>query len=123
VLALASYKLRFHDEHVRAVPERGLDGGPFAGPGVDLRGDAARAILAAAAPIRAWLEAREPGVALRSLSIDRGKQRVLVTIEQDGDRPRVLRFDPPHAPEIIEAARELERLLGAACEAALRARD
>lgn len=118
--ALASYKLRFHEGHVRAVPARDLAGCPFAGPGVDLRGDAAARVLEAAAPIRAWLEAREPGVALRSLSIDRARMRVLVTLDgAAGERPRVLRFDPPSANELVDAAAELERRLADACAEAL----
>lgn len=125
-LALASYKLRFFDEHVRAVPARDADGCPFAGPGVDVRGEAARAILVAAAPVTAWLEAREPGVVLRTMSISRGKRgdeapRVLVTLEStaQGERPRVLRFEAPHAEEITEAAKASEALVEEACVAAL----
>lgn len=86
----------------------------FAGPGVDLRGDEAERILALAKPMVAWLEAREPGIVMRSLSVDRSKQRVLVTLEQDGDRPRALRFDPPSATELIDAGAEAERALGEA---------
>jgi hypothetical protein len=114
-LRLASYKLRFHDRHVRAVPLTDAEGCPFAGPGIDLRGEIAEPIFAASEPMRTWLDAREPGIALRSLSVDRKKERVLVTLEQPGDRPRVLRFDPPSASELIDSARELERLLGEAC--------
>jgi hypothetical protein len=114
-LPLSSYKLRFHEDHVRAVPAG------FDGPGVDLRGAEARAILELAAPIRAWLEAREPGVVLRSLSVDRERPRVLVTLEAE-PRPRVLRLDPPYANEIVDLAIELERSLGEACDAKLRAR-
>ncbi len=110
-MKLASFKLRFHDEHVRAVPLTDLDGCPFGGPGVDLRRDDARAIFAEVDPIRAWLEAREPNIALRTLSIDLQKQRVLCTLEQPGDRPRVLRFDPPSANELIDAAEPLLRVL------------
>lgn len=93
----------------------------FAGPGVDLRGAAAERAIAAAKPIEAWLLAREPGVVLRSLSVDRAKMRVLVTLEAaaKGERPRVLRFDPPHANELIDAAREAERTIGDACEVAI----
>lgn len=112
---LASYKLRFHDRHVRAVPLTDAQGCPFSGPGVDLRGEDAEPIFAASAPLQAWLEAREPGIVLRSLSVDRKKERVLVTLEEEGSRPRVLRFDPPSSTELIDAARELERLLADAC--------
>ncbi len=128
-LALASYKLRFFDEHVRAVPARDAEGCPFAGPGVDVRGESARAILATAAPVRAWLEAREPGVMLRTMSLSRGKSgdeapRVLATLEAtaQGERPRVIRFEMPHAAEIADAAKAAETLVEEACVAALEKR-
>lgn len=115
-LALASYKLRFFESHVRAVPSRDAEGCAFAGPGVDLRGEDARAVLEHAGPIRAWLEAREPGVVLRSFSADLPRQRVLVTLEPEAsDRPRVLRFDPPSSTELLEAAAPLESALRDAC--------
>jgi hypothetical protein len=123
-LAIASYKLRFSEDHVRAVPARDEAGCPFAGPGVDLRGDEARAILALAGPFRAWLEAREPGVVLRSVSVDRAAQRVLITLEPmtADQRPRVVRIDPPHADELLASAGPLEEALGALCIGKLRSR-
>ena len=116
---LASYKLRFFDRHVRAVPTHDPDGCPFAGPGVDLRGAAADAVLELATPLRAWLEAREPGIALRSLSVDLARQRVLVTLEQAGERPRVLRFDPPSSTDLLAEAGPLEAKITIACRTAL----
>lgn len=101
---------------MRAVPE------DFDGPGVDLRGEDAARAIAAAAPIERWLTAREPGIVLRSLSVDRRLQRVLVTLEQPGDRPRVLRFDPPHANELIDAGAEAERVIAAAAAQRIAAR-
>jgi hypothetical protein len=92
---------------------------PFEGPGVDLYGDEARAIFDEAKPIVAWLEAREPGIVLRSLSMDLGRLRVLVTVEQEGDRPRVLRFDPPSANELVDAAAPLIAKLGEAAATVL----
>jgi hypothetical protein len=126
-LVLASYKLRFHDVHVRAMPARDEAGCPFAGPGVDLRGDAARAILddaTLASPLRAWLEAREPGVVLRTLSVDLATRRVLVTLEPmtADQRPRVVRIDPPHSEELLQAMTPLETALAEACVAQLRRR-
>jgi hypothetical protein len=103
------------------VPSLGLDGCAFTGPGVDLRGEDADRAIAAAAPIEAWLAAREPGITLRSLSVDLRKMRVLVTLET-GERPRVLRFDPPHATELVDLAREAERVIGEACAKRLAAR-
>jgi len=116
-LPLASYKLRFHEDRIRAVPARDEAGCPFAGPGIDLAGDEARALFALATPFREWLEAREPGVTLRSLSVDRAAQRVLITLEPmtDEQRPRVVRIDPPHADELLAAAAPLEAALGAVC--------
>jgi hypothetical protein len=123
-LPLASYKLRFHEDHVRAVPGRDEAGCPFAGPGVDLRGDEARAILGLAGPLRAWLEAREPGITLRSLSVDLASRRVLITLAPmtPEQRPRVVRIDPPHSEELLASSRELEAALGSACVTKLRQR-
>jgi hypothetical protein len=97
---------------------------PVRGAGVDLRGDEARAILALAGPFRAWLDAREPGVVLRSLSVDVRARRVLVTLEPSGadQRPRVVRIDPPHGEELVVAAAGLEGALATACCAKLRLR-
>lgn len=88
----------------------------FAGPGVDLRGEEAERVIALAKPMVAWLEAREPGIVMRSLSVDRAKMRVLVTLEQEGDRPRALRFDPPSANELVDAGAEVERAIADAAE-------
>ncbi len=123
-LPLASYKLRFHEDHVRAVPARDEAGCPFAGPGVDLRGAEARAVLALAGPFRAWLEAREPGITLRSLSVDLASRRILITLEPmtPEQRPRVVRIDPPHSEDLLASAKPLEAALGAACVTKLRRR-
>ena len=98
----------------------------FAGPGVDLRGDDAGRILALAEPMIARLEAREPGIVMRSLSVDHAKQRVLVTLEpppeRDETRPRALRFDPPSSTEIIDAGAEAERAIAEACAIRIAAR-
>lgn len=121
--SLASYKLRFHDEHVRAVPARDEAGCAFAGPGVDLRGEEARAILGLAGPIRAWLVAREPGVTLRTVSVHSGARRVLITLEPNpGQRPRVVRVDPPHSEELLAGTAVLEAALAVACIRKLRQR-
>lgn len=113
--------------HVRAVPLRDEAGCPFSGPGVDLRGEAARAILDDAAlirPIRDWLEAREPGVVLRSVSVDLAARRVLVTLEPmtTEQRPRVVRIDPPNAEELLGAASALESAIAALSALQLRRR-
>ena len=95
----------------------------FSGPGVDLRGEEARAILALATPFRAWLEAREPGVRLRSLSVDLAAQRVLVTLEPNpGERPRVVRIDAPQGGDLLRETSALEAALSEACAEKLRRR-
>lgn len=109
---------------MRAVPARDEAGCPFAGPGVDLRGAEAQSILALATPFRLWLEAREPGVTLRSLSVDLASLRVLITLEPmtPEQRPRVVRVDPPHSEELLAGAKALEAALGNACVEKLRRR-
>ncbi len=119
-----SYKLRFHESHVRAVPVCDEAGRTFKGPGVDLRGAEATTILTLAGPYRAWIEEREPGVLLRSLVADSAKGRVLLTLEPmtPEQRPRVVRIDPPHGEQLMASARELEVMLAAACIEKLRQR-
>lgn len=114
---LASYKIRLHDVHVRAVPACDASGAPFTGPGVDLRGSDALAAIEAARPIIAWLDAREPGVVVRSISVKTEGPRVLVSLAPLGadPRPRATRFDPPYANELRDAGREAERVIGEAC--------
>lgn len=117
-LRLASYKIHVRERRVRAVPELALDGSPFSGPGVDLLGEDAAAVIEAARPVVAWLDAREPGVVVRSISVSTARPRVLVSVDPipGGDhRPRALRFDPPWAVELRDAAREAERVIGEAC--------
>lgn len=122
-LPLASYKIRIADGHVRAVPALALDGTPFVDAGVDLRGADAVAIIDAARPMVAWLDAREPGVVVRSISVRTKEPRVLVSlapIQPTADaRPRALRFDPPHANELVDAGRDAERLIADGCSRAL----
>ncbi len=116
-LPLASYKLRLHEQHIRAMPERGLDDMVFRGPGVDLRGEDATAILTAMQPMLAWLDAREPGVVVRSISVRTSPPRVLVSLGPLGAdaRPRAIRFESPFADELRSLALSAEKLLSAAC--------
>jgi hypothetical protein len=120
-LPLVSYKIRVHETHVRAVPACTVDGAPFVGPGVDLRGADAESAIAAARPVFAWLEAREPGVDVRSISIRTSGPRVLVSLAPAApdQRPRAIRFEPPYANELRDAASDAERIIGEACVRAL----
>lgn len=113
-----SFKLRFHDEHVRVMPSG------FDGPGVDVRGERAREVFRLAAPVVDWLLARQPSVTLRALSMDLASRRVLVSFEDAhatqarGPRPMVLRIDPPESEELVERAGPLlARLAALAAEA------
>lgn len=121
-LSLASFKLRFHDVRVRAVPSKDERGCAFAGPGVDLIGDEARAAFALCGPILAWFDAREPGVNVRSLSCDLASGRVLATLDAAEGRPRVVRVDAPLSDEIVLHAAPLLAHLGVAVRDKLRQR-
>ena len=113
-LPLTSFKLQFHDVRVRAVPARTEDDCVFAGPGVDLVRDEARAAFALCKPILDWFEAREPGARVRSLSCDLARGRILATIEATQGRPHVVRVDRPLSDEIVRAAAPLLDHLGIA---------
>ena len=112
---VASFKLRLFEDHARVA----LTSGEI---GVDLRGEDARAAFAAARPIFAWLDAREPGARFRSLSMDLTTGRVLVTIDDGAARPRVVRVDAPASAELVEAAADVVRFLSERAAAKLAAR-
>jgi hypothetical protein len=125
-VSLRSFKLRFADEHVRVVPKTDAAGCAFSGPGVDLRGADARAALAAAEPLLRVLAEFEPGIKVRSLSIDLERPRALASLEpattSDG-RPRAVRIDAGAAMQrLVSAAAPLLRLLEARASEALAAR-
>jgi hypothetical protein len=103
---VASFKLRLFEDHVRVALASGE-------PGVDLRGDEARAAFAAARPLFQWLGAREPGARFRSLSMDLATGRVLVTIDDGAARPRVVRIDAPASAELVLAAADVLAFLDA----------
>lgn len=80
--------------------------------------------MAATTEVLTWLRAREPGVDLRSLSVDLVRPRVLLTlVPPPGERPRALRFDPPSADELIAAAHPAESVIAEACLHVLRQRE
>ena len=100
----------------------------FDGPGVDVRGEAARACFDLAKPMIAWLLAREPSVVLRALSVDLDDRRVLVSFEDAhetstrGPRPIVLRVEPPESSELVDRAAPLVTRLGALADEAIKKR-
>ena len=106
---------------MRVVPEEDARGCAFEGPGVDLVGDAAREAMMHAAPIVRWLEEREPGVVLRSISMDLRTGRVLATLDAT-PKPRVLRIDAPASAVLVECASPLLEYLGHAVRGPLERR-
>lgn len=116
---VASFKLRFHEDHVRVMPAS------FDGPGVDVRGDEARRCFDLAKPMIDWLLAREPSVKLRALSVDLEARRVLVSFEDPhatttrGPKPMVLRIEPPESSELVERCGALVARLGELAAAAI----
>lgn len=126
-VSLRSFKLRLADRHVRIVPRTGQDGCPFAGPGVDLRGEAADAMLLAARPLFEAIAAIEPGVVVRSVAVDLERPRLTATLDSQvpgaDPRPRVVRIDEgPALRSLLEKAALLTPGLARAVDAALRAR-
>jgi hypothetical protein len=124
---LRSFKLRIADRHVRIVPAKDAQGCPFSGPGVDLRGEEAERAIAAGEPIASALCAMEPGIVIRSVSIDFERPRLLATLEpttpEADPRPRVVRIDEgPALRAILEASRPLTHLLLEAAHRAIAAR-
>ncbi len=104
---------------MRVVPERGRDGAPFDGPGVDVFGDDAARAFALAEPLEAWLRAREPGLVLRSLSAELASGRFLISFDDPhrvSDKPVALRIVTPDSTPLLEAARALVGFLDGAAE-------
>lgn len=122
-MKLRSFKLQLALARIRIVPDVDLDGCAFAGPGVDVIGDAARTLFPLADPLVDWLRAREPGVAVRSMSCDLTTGRVLVTYVPEGappdTRPYVLRIQGPGSIELLDLARPLVARLNDAARAGL----
>lgn len=85
----------------------------FVGPGVDLRGEDAAKVMAAAAPMITWLAEREPGVDVRSISVN--DARILVSVSSE-PKPRALRIE---ATDLRDAASAAEALIGEFAKAAI----
>lgn len=128
MLEILSFKLRFADEHARVMPKTDARGCPFAGPGVDLRGEDAQRAFAAAKPLIALLAEAEPGVVVRSLSVDLAKPRLLCTLEpstpEKDPRPRVVRIEEgPLLRRMLGQCQAVISVLADASERALRRRE
>ena len=81
--------------------------------GVDLRGEDAARVIAAARPMIDWLDAREPGVDVRSISVN--DARILVSLSGD-PKPRALRIEDA---SLREAGRAAEALIMELARAAI----
>lgn len=117
-MELRSFKLRLSDEHVRVVPKTDASGCPFAGPGVDLRGESAEEAFRAAAPLLSALAEFEPGIAVRSIAVDLERPRITATLHAEG-RPRVVRID--EGPALHRLLRETPVVVACLVAAATRA--
>jgi hypothetical protein len=127
-MQLTSFKLRFVDTHVRIVPATDTQGCPFGGPGVDLRGEEASAVLRAAEPLVEWVRARDPACTVRGISVALDIGRVLFSLDDPhgirGGKPQALRVDAPDSDELLELAKALVPMLShAAQQALMRRRD
>jgi hypothetical protein len=125
---LSSFKLRIAEGHVRAVPRTDARGCPFSGPGVDLRGDEAARVFAAAAPLVAALVEVEPGVVVRSIAVDLSRPRVTATLDPGTPatdaRPRVVRVDEgPLLHRLLDASGPAVEMLSMAAAQALARRQ
>jgi hypothetical protein len=119
---LRSFKLRLGDGHVRIVPKTDAAGCPFAGPGVDLFGEAAEEAFRLAAPLLTAIDEFEPGVAVQSIAVDLDKPRLTATLHAEG-RPRVVRIDAgPALTRLLAATPDLAAYLAHAAARALLAR-
>lgn len=65
---------------------------------MDLLGEDFERLRPLAAPLLRGLEGLEPGVQVRSLSLDLERPRLLATLEAEG-RPRVVRIETPYIIE------------------------
>lgn len=121
-MRLRSFKLQRREGRVRLVPEQGLDGCPFGGPGVDRLDEPGQRLLAAAEPLFRAVEALEPGVRVRSLAADLSSWRMVITLE-GASKPRVVRIEEPSLVErLLGASDGLLATLEQAAEDGLRAR-
>jgi hypothetical protein len=121
-LRLRSFKLHFVERHVRIVPAE-VDGAPFAGPGVSLRGPVAERALQTAGALVDALRELEPGALVRALSADLAAPRLLVSLPSHDPaadpRPRAVRLTGPAAESVLARGGALLALLESCASEAL----
>lgn len=113
-LVLRSWKVRFEEGRARIVPRTFADGAPFEGPGIDVGGDELATVLPALAPVRTWVEGREPGTRVRSLSFDFDRGRALATLRGADGRIVALRVDEEDDGALFALARTASAFLAEA---------
>lgn len=125
-LPLRSLKVHRREGYARAVPREDGAGCPFAGPGVTVQGEAYGRVAVAAERLYASLASFEPGIVVRSLSLDFDARRLLAVLEPtvpDADpRGRVVRIDGGAFEVVAAAATELVEELGREARLALERR-
>jgi hypothetical protein len=121
-LRLRSWKALFDERRIRVVPRALSDGRPFLEPGIDVLGEAARALFGLLQPILDWFAAREPGATVRSLSFDLDRGRALATLRFDEPgrgHVQALRVDEATSPDLFDLARSAEPAVAAAATVVL----
>ena len=121
-LVLRSWKAHFDERRLRLVPRQGAGGEPFDGPGIDVLGPELEGVLVALDPVRAWIEAREIGAFVRSMSFDFDRGRALATLRFDEPAKRqvhALRVDEAESTALFDLARAASDVLGRAAAVVL----
>lgn len=104
-MALHSFKLRFHDTHVRLVQRAGETGH-------DLWGADARAVLTQAGGLRRALEEQAGGQRLRAVSVVLEPLKLTATFEAGSGKPAVLKLSGAGAAPWQQLVAEVAALLG-----------
>jgi hypothetical protein len=110
-MEIESFKLRLRDTHVRVLPKTGLQGKRFAGPGVDLLGADAVAIIRESEGFIAWARARDSTCEVRSVSVQLEPHRVTISLDDVHQaahgKPQVIRIGPPESSELMDVAQRV----------------
>jgi hypothetical protein len=107
---LVSYKLRFHDHHVRMTISHDAHGLPYRGPGLDLRGEPAVEAFALAHHAHKWLLIFEPDTLLRALSMDLTISRAIVSYVRKSQPERVCATRLQNHPMVDQLNQQSEHL-------------